>query len=178
MTKHMRASTTGSLEVKLPSRDFRHPRTSLSERCDDANSGGQSPQQVPRPPCVSRSTVLSVDDSNDLLHVMECTLGFMGFDVISCSDAYAASKAYRACEAVDLLITDLEMPGRSGIELARELCALCPTMPVLIVSGAYLTAELRREIEQSKWRFLAKPYPIAQLSANVYALLRTRVAVQ
>lgn len=128
--------------------------------------------QLPREHVVTRSTVLSVDDNDDLRRVMELTLGFLGFDVISCPDADAASRAYRDSADVDLLVTDLEMPGRSGIELARELCALSPSLPVLIVSGAYFTAEIKREVEQSSWRFLAKPYAVPEFSANINDLLR------
>ena len=122
----------------------------------------------------ARATILSVDDNDDLRYVMALTLGMMGFDVLSCSDAEAASSEFRSRRDVDLLITDLEMPGRSGAALPRELCSLPPSLPVLIVSGAYISPELTREMGERNWQFLAKPYSLPAFSANICALLGAR----
>ncbi len=118
-----------------------------------------------------RFIVLLVDDNDDLRYVMGLTLSIMGFDVVSCRDADSASAVFRSRGDVNLLITDLEMPGRSGIELARELCALCSSLPVLVVSGAHLSDEVTREMRERNWRFVAKPYALPALSANISALL-------
>ena len=120
-----------------------------------------------------RPTVLSVDDNDDLLYVMGLTLSMMGFEVISCSDAHSASAAFHARDGIDLLITDLEMPGRSGVELALELCSLRSSLPVLIVSGNYLSANLLQEIRAKQWRFLTKPYATSELSTHIHDLLHT-----
>lgn len=126
--------------------------------------------QGPGPP---RFTVLSVEDNDDLRYLMSLTLDMMGYRVISCSDADSASAAFRSCNDIDLLITDLEMPGRSGVELARELCELCSSLPVLVVSSAYISADLAREMKERDWQFLAKPYALPAFSANIHVLLKT-----
>ena len=134
---------------------------------------GKSKSHTPSP-----LTILSVDDNEDLQYVMGLTLGLMGFNVISCSDADSASAAFQSRNDIDLLITDLEMPGRSGVELARELCGLCSSLPVLVVSGAYLSDDLTREMKERGWQFLAKPYALPNFSANVHGLLSTRTHQQ
>lgn len=118
-----------------------------------------------------KATVLSVEDNDDLRRLMQITLDIMGFYVISRPDAESASAAYRACSAIDLLVTDLEMPGRSGLELARELCAVRPALPVLIVSGAHFSSELQQAVRQNNWRFLPKPFNIPALSAMIQNLI-------
>lgn len=131
-------------------------------------------QQVPsctQRPLYTQPMILSVDDDDDLRYLMGVTLGFMGFQVVSCPDAETASRAFRTGLAIDLLITDLEMPGRSGLELARELCALAPAMPVLIVSGAYFSVPIQQEVQKNSWRFLAKPYAVPDFAAGIHDLL-------
>lgn len=122
----------------------------------------------------SPSTILLVDDNDDLRYVMELSLKIMGYAVISCCDAAVASAAFDGSSGVDLLLTDLEMPGRSGAELARELSAMHTSLPVMIVSGSYITDELQREMREKGWLFLAKPYGMPEFSNCIQSLLRPR----
>lgn len=69
------------------------------------------------------------------------------------------------------LLTDFQMPGRSGVELARELTQLRPTVPVMIVSGSILPEELISEIQHRNWRFVAKPCSLTSLLKIMQSLL-------
>ena len=115
-------------------------------------------------------TALLVDDNDDLRYLMGLTLGMMGFNVVACSEADSASQHFRSRTDIDFLVTDFEMPGRSGVELARELSALCSSLPVLVVSGSYLSVDLLQEIHERDWRFLAKPYALPAFFANIHEL--------
>lgn len=126
-------------------------------------SGGSANQ-----PCV----ILLVDDNEDLLLVMASILEMMGYVVLSCENAQLASEVFRSRGDIGLLLTDLQMPGRSGLELARELTKLCPSLPVVIVSGSVLFTELARELRARNWTFLSKPFDVSALLETVRLLLR------
>ena len=120
--------------------------------------------------------ILVAEDNADLLEVMSIFLALMGFVPLACCDGDVASAMYRRSPSISLLITDLEMPGRSGLELARELTALQDTLPVIIVSGAMLTDELYAEMRDRDWHFLAKPYDLPVLLTTVRSLIQTSVS--
>ena len=95
-------------------------------------------------------------------------LRFSGFDVLEAPDAAQALLAFQASgSAVDLVITDFQMPGMNGCELAQMLLAARPSLPVLLVSGYHpeSTASLP---------FLQKPFAPASLLAALHRILEDR----
>lgn len=118
-------------------------------------------------------TVLLAEDNNDLREAMTYFLETMNFRVVACSNAELASRAFHSSPVVDILLTDLQMPGRSGLQLARELTAFRPSLPVLIVSGSILSDELLDEIKERQWMFLSKPCQLIVLVENIHVLLKT-----
>ncbi len=65
-------------------------------------------------------TILAVDDEAHILHVVSLKLQNAGFNVIMAKDAEEAVDS-AAGESIDLVITDFQMPGMSGLDLARKL---------------------------------------------------------
>lgn len=118
------------------------------------------------------ATILLVDDDDDLRFVTELILSKNGYFVVSCSAAELASTAFRDSPFISLLLTDMQMPGRSGIELARELTALRPSLPVLLVSGRRPTPDAQLELRNRQWAFLSKTVDEATLLQAVGALLK------
>ena len=116
-------------------------------------------------------TILFAEDHEDLRTVTTYFLESMGFVVIACGNAELAMQAFQAQPAVDVLLTDLQMPGRSGVELARELTRLRPFLPVLIVSGSLPTEELLAELENRRWAFLSKPCGLSSLAGTIRDLI-------
>jgi two-component system chemotaxis response regulator CheY len=100
--------------------------------------------------------VLFAEDDNDLREVMTIFLTQMGYSVTACGDAEFASEAFHCDAHIEILMTDLEMPGRSGLELARELTAFRPSLAVMIVSGAFITPEMSAEMNDRDWKYLSK----------------------
>jgi DNA-binding NtrC family response regulator len=117
-------------------------------------------------------TILVAEDNSDLLEVTGIFLALMGYTPVTCCDGEVASAMYEMHRSFALLITDLEMPGKSGLELARELTALQHGLPVIIVSGAMITDEMWLEMRARNWLFLAKPYVLPVLLASVQSLIR------
>ncbi|MDP2221176.1 MAG: response regulator [Hydrogenophaga sp.] len=68
-----------------------------------------------------------------------------GYRVTGFTDQAQAIAAVRADpEGFDLLLTDYNMPGMSGLEVARAVLGICPTLPVAVASG-YITDELQAQ---------------------------------
>jgi DNA-binding response OmpR family regulator len=83
-----------------------------------------------------RPTVLVVDDEEDLRDIMRRMLERRGFDTLVAGDSEQAIAACRDHQGeIDVLITDLGLPGASGGELSRSATALRPRMGVVYISG-------------------------------------------
>jgi CheY-like chemotaxis protein len=88
--------------------------------------------------------VLYVDDDESVVFLMTRLLERRGYRVSGYTDAQAALAAARADpDQFDLAVTDYNMPGISGLEVARELKRIRPDLPIALASG-YITDELRQ----------------------------------
>jgi DNA-binding response OmpR family regulator len=121
---------------------------------------------------LSPSTILLVDDDPDIRSLTRTFLEHEGYTVLSSGDAERASQIFlRAVPQIDLLITDLYMPGRSGMELGNELKALRRELPVLMISGGFLDEDQEFGLKAEGWSFLAKPFLLPELLAAVHRIL-------
>ncbi len=109
--------------------------------------------------------ILFVDDEDPLVLVTTRLLARLGYEVAGFSRPAEALAAFRATpHQFDLAIADCSMPGLSGLQLAAELLALRPELPVLLCSG-YITEALEAEGRRTGIRrWLLKPTPIEELS--------------
>jgi DNA-binding response OmpR family regulator len=86
---------------------------------------------------MSKPNILVVDDEIAVLKYMVTILTRHGYEVHSASDASAALQLVEQLSCgLNLLITDVAMPGVSGDQLVRSLRRMCPYVDVLVVSGA------------------------------------------
>ncbi|MDP8990983.1 MAG: response regulator [Acidobacteriota bacterium] len=122
-----------------------------------------------------RLRILIVDDDVSLRKVLYRILEGGGYEVLSAgSGAEALAICHRSCPAVDLLVTDYNMPEMNGLELGRECTAIHSTLPVLHVSGAPPDDALRAELEKPRRAFLAKPFRRDELLRTCKQMLLTR----
>ncbi|WP_213803357.1 response regulator [Granulicella sp. dw_53] len=120
----------------------------------------------------SSSSILVVDDDSDVRSLTRTFLEHEGYHVYTSGEADRAANIFRRAANIDLLITDYYMPHRSGMELALELKALQPSLPVLVISGALLDPFQLSQLRSQGWNFLAKPFSLPQLLANVHEILQ------
>jgi CheY-like chemotaxis protein len=113
-------------------------------------------------------TILVVDDERDLREFMVEVLSSHGHRAFAAASAYHALQ-FVAAEQVDLLVTDIAMPGKTGVELAIEVKRLRPEVKVLFITG-----HAPRSTEQAAMRLgktLFKPLRGSVIIREVTALL-------
>jgi len=118
-------------------------------------------------------TILIADDSDSIRKLLEATLQSAGYDVLTSVDGEDALR-HLTGQSIDLLITDLNMPGMDGIALVREVRKKesYESMPILL-----LTTESRAEKrEEAKVAgatgWVVKPFVQSKLLAVIQKLIR------
>ena len=107
-------------------------------------------------------TLLIVDDDDAVMRLAERALRRLG-DVIACaSGPEAIDRVGCHGRRLDLVVSDIQMPHMSGVEMVRVLARTRPGLPVLFVSGTGIPAELNDDLPV-RWRFLPKPFSMLQL---------------
>ena len=102
---------------------------------DDVAESAARPSQATDLPRGS-GTVLVVEDEDAIRRILLETLGECGYTVLTAGNAQEAMALIESAqEKIDLLITDVVMPGWSGPELAKHFQAARPGVPVLLISG-------------------------------------------
>lgn len=109
-----------------------------------------------------RDKALIVDDQPDVLAMAVELFQTLGYDVLSANNGAEALAILRRTPAIDVLFTDVVMPGMSGIELANEARRLRPDMKIVLASG-YAASALEEDPTAAGWRIIAKPYSMAQV---------------
>src|SRR5271166_4064870 len=88
------------------------------------------------PDPLPRRIILLVEDEPFVRDATCIILEHAGFEVLSTENAQEATKAYEACQRViDLVMTDMVLPGRSGQQLGQDLRVRSPQVVVLVTSG-------------------------------------------
>ena len=117
-------------------------------------------------------TILLVEDDEDVRDFATAVLGADGYVVITASSgAEAIGLADRHAGAIDLIVTDVVMPGMNGRELTDRLKVTRPGMKVLFISGYTADVIVRRGVSDDAVSFLAKPFSKATLAAKVRKIL-------
>ena len=136
---------------------------------DERRGRPAAPRQPDR---VGPATILVVDDEPVLRQVAQRALAGRGYTVLLAGSGEEALRVAAAHEGrIDLLFTDVVMPGLRGPGLAAALMGTRPDMRVLLTSGYAEDAIGRRGIESTADAFLPKPYTPSMLAATVAELL-------
>lgn len=116
--------------------------------------------------------VMYVDDDQALVFLVARVLTRKGFTVTAFTDPREAQAALQAnAAAFDLLVTDYNMPGFSGIDLLREAKAIRPDLPVALASG-YVTPEIEQiALQGGASALVYKPNDVSELCEMVQRLI-------
>ena len=137
--------------------------------------GGVPPDDAPRPPSLlprGSETLLVAEDEAMLRSILRECLEDGGYVVLEAGDG---PEALRVAEghpgSIDLLVTDVVMPGMSGRELAERLRASRPGLRVLFLSGYTDDAVVRHGVSSDEEAFLQKPFSVEDLAHRVREVL-------
>jgi DNA-binding NtrC family response regulator len=111
--------------------------------------------------------LLLVDDEAEILELL--TLTFHDFDVETALNVDAALDLLRA-KPFDAIITDVRMPGRSGLSLIDHATALCPGVPVMVITGHH--QDFAGDTRVARW--IPKPFSVSGIRAIVEDVLERR----
>ncbi len=124
-------------------------------------------------------TILVAEDEDALRQAMSGYLSSLGYTVLEAgSGKQALSVASQHEGHIDLLLTDLVMPGMSGTELAQTLGSLRPEMKTICMSGYSDDVTLRHGIQELSATFLNKPFSLGLLARKVRETLGRAETVQ
>ena len=123
--------------------------------------------------------ILYVDDDESQVFLIKRMLERWGYRVSAYLEQREALDALLAdAPSFDLVVTDFNMPGLSGLEVARAIRDARPDLPVILISG-YITDELRAQAEAVGVReLIAKPHEVEELRDTVHRLLKPREATK
>ena len=121
-----------------------------------------------------RPRLLLVDDEDSVRNLLDGLLERDGYEVLAARNGTDGLAIYRhSIPPIELLVTDYNMPGMSGLELARECTRLNRELGVLYVSGSPPDEKLRRDLQGCRRGFIAKPFQGRDLLRKARKLLPT-----
>ena len=117
-------------------------------------------------------TILVVDDEQEILNFVQSALNRMGFSVVlALSGDIALDLFGKLSDPIDLLLTDVVMPGISGPMLVDRMLAMQPSLPVLFMSGYDDRQVVQRYVLKEGFALLPKPFTLEALHDKVHELV-------
>jgi CheY-like chemotaxis protein len=123
------------------------------------------------PTRIRSGTVLLVDDELAVRELLFKFLESVGYRVVAADSGAAALRVLEDGAQVDIVVSDILMPGMSGTELARELDQRAPGIPILFMSGYAHDDGAHAIASRPNSCFLSKPFGLKDLTGKLRSLL-------
>jgi PAS domain S-box-containing protein len=121
-----------------------------------------------RPQTMKKLRVLVVDDDKAVLKSTVRMLDCLGYPTASAESGTEALRVLASNQEIDLVLADFAMPEMSGGELAKVICAMRPTLPVILITG-YSDVDVLKEFNDL--RIILKPFTEGDLVNTISAAL-------
>ncbi len=133
-----------------------------------------------RPSISIRGRILLADDDADLLRALGRTLERVGHDVVRLPDGQRACEHLARLDPrdVDVVVTDISMPGADGLEVMRAAHKLDPDLPVLLMTGMPTVDTAVQALDGGAYRYLLKPVDPEVLLTAVAQAVEVRHSVR
>jgi signal transduction histidine kinase len=149
------------------------PRAAETSQIQSEPAAPPEPAQPPR----SGLTVLVVEDNDQVMEIAAETIKMIGYKVLPARHAAAALEILHRGESVDLLFSDVVMPGgMNGMQLAAEATRLRPSLKVLLTSGYPTGAMAELNGFTNVAPILAKPYQAKDLADQFHRIISAKCA--
>lgn len=112
-----------------------------------------------------KPTVLLVDDESELLDLYSTEFEYAGFSTLRASNGKEAYQLFQK-EKIDVVVSDVRMPGGDGVELLEKIKKTAPNIPVILVTG-YADITLDQAIKKGAATLISKPADYDDLIATV-----------
>jgi PAS domain S-box-containing protein len=132
------------------------------------------PEQAPTSPAAGASngeTVLIVEDDSAVRQLVCEVLGELGYRYIEAADASSAIPLIHSAQRIDLLISDVGLPGMNGRQLAEIGRQLRPGLKVLFITGYAEHAAVRGGFLDAGMQMITKPFAFELLTAKVREMI-------
>ncbi|TSK07308.1 MAG: response regulator [Geobacter sp.] len=117
-------------------------------------------------------TVLVIEDDEIVGRMTEKMLEHMGYCVLMAENAAQAIELCRDREtAIDLVLSDVMLPGANGREAVERILALRPGLKIIYMSGYAAETLLEKGVDRARVNFLQKPFDMASLNATIKSVL-------
>ena len=140
-------------------------------RLDRPASLEPQPEPLPLPRGAGETVLVVEDDPGVRLLVLE-VLDELGYAALSAPDAQAALPLLRSEQTIDLMISDVGLPGMSGRQLAEHARALRPGLSILFITGYAEKAAVRSEFLAAGMQMISKPFTMDVLALKVREILQ------
>ncbi|HVA64150.1 MAG TPA: sigma-54 dependent transcriptional regulator [Terriglobales bacterium] len=107
-------------------------------------------------------TILLVEDKHELRLMLKTALGNEGYRVVEAADGEAAVRSLRAAQYA-LVLTDLKLPGASGLQVLQAAREIAPSTPIIIMTAYGSIEEAVRAMKDGAYDFIQKPLDLAHL---------------
>ncbi|MDA0746972.1 MAG: response regulator [bacterium] len=115
--------------------------------------------------------ILIIDDDQSVRGVVTKVLEMRGHEIAQATDGEEGVHIYQRAPA-DLVITDLKMPGKTGLEVIQELVDEYPNVRIIVLSGSEGKSRAAA-IKAGAWKVVIKPFHINDLVRAVQEALET-----
>jgi DNA-binding response OmpR family regulator len=115
--------------------------------------------------------ILTIEDDAAIRRGIVDALTFSGYDVIEAGDGNGGLRAATSRE-FDLLLLDMVLPDKSGLDILREVRNVRPTLPVIILSARGEERDRVTGLKLGADDYVVKPFSVDELLARVEAVLR------
>jgi DNA-binding response OmpR family regulator len=120
---------------------------------------------------MASARILTVEDDSAIRRGIVDALTFAGYDVIQAADGNEGARMAVSRE-FDLLLLDMVLPGKSGLDILREVRNARPTLPVIILSARGEERDRVAGLKGGADDYVVKPFSVDELLARVEAVLR------
>jgi PAS domain S-box-containing protein len=143
------------------------PEKISAEPIATANMDGEKTRVIP-----GGGRIMLVDDELDLVNVTAAFLVQAGYQVSTYTDSVQAFQDFtKTPKRYSLVITDMTMPGMTGLELSQKLLLLCPSLPIILLTGYSEQVTREEALSMGIREFMQKPIELQGLLQVIHKIL-------